>query len=100
MDEHLVCDKTDTVDKRFFLDDLEIKSETMEALVSVGSVDAQEGDDSGAAPGTPLVKLVRLNAIMGSLETIGTIERSAAAYVRRIGKVFALFRCCVFVLKL
>jgi len=40
--------------------------------------------------GTALVKLVRLNAIMGSLETIGTIERTATAYIRRISKVFAL----------
>lgn len=48
------------------------------------------GCGSGAEVGTPLVKLVRLNAIMGSLETIGTIERTASAYIRRIGKIFAL----------
>jgi hypothetical protein len=85
-----VCDKTDTIDKRFFLDDLENKPETMEALVSVGSIDASEGDNSGVPPGTPLIKIVRLNAIMGSLETIGTLERTASAYIRRIAKLFAL----------
>ena len=87
---HLLCDRSDTVDKRFFLDDLEVKPDSMEALVSVGSIDATEGDMSGAPPGTPLVKIVRLNAIMGSLETVGTIERTATAYVRRLAKVFAL----------
>ena len=66
-----MCDRSDTVDKRFFLDDLEVKPDSMEALVSVGSIDASEGDMSGAPPGTPLVKIVRLNAIMGSLETVG-----------------------------
>jgi len=89
-EEHLVCDSTDTVDKRFYMDHLEVKPDTMENLVDVGSIDAKEGDDSGAPPGTALVKLVRLNAIMGSLETIGTIERTATAYIRRISKVFAL----------
>jgi hypothetical protein len=48
LDHHLVCDHTDTVDKRLFLDHLEIKPDTMENLVSVGSIDAKEGDDSGA----------------------------------------------------
>lgn len=42
LQHHLMCDATDTVDKRFFLDDLEIKKESMEALVAVGSIDAQE----------------------------------------------------------
>jgi hypothetical protein len=56
--EHLVCDKTDTMDKRFFLDDLENKPETMEALVSVGSIDAVEGDDSNVPPGMRSAKSV------------------------------------------
>ena len=88
--EHLLCDKTDTVDKRFYLDDLEVKPEGMDVLVDVGSIDARAGELSGVDEGTPLVKIVRLNAIMGSLETIGTVERTAKAYVRRIAKVFAL----------
>ena len=47
LDHHLVCDHTDTVDKRLFLDHLEIKPDTMENLVAVGSIDAIEGDGSG-----------------------------------------------------
>lgn len=54
---------------------------------------------TGAEPGTPLVKVVRLNAIMGSLETIGTLERTASAYIRWIDLLDVLCRkfcpCCV-----
>jgi hypothetical protein len=46
------------MDKRFFLDDLENKPETMEALVSVGSIDAVEGDDSNVPPGMRSAKSV------------------------------------------
>lgn len=53
---------------------------------------------AGAVPGRPLVKLVRLNAIMGSLETIGTLERTASAYIRsfHLLKVQGVFTCFLF----
>ena len=40
------------MDKRFFLNHLEVKPESMSALIAAGSIDAKEGDGSGAPPGT------------------------------------------------
>ena len=73
--------------RRWSLHDLDHIEEPLEEMVTVGSIDAS-ADDETNTPGTPLVRLVRLNAIMGSLETVGTVERSSKTYLRRLTKVF------------
>ncbi|EKX37761.1 hypothetical protein GUITHDRAFT_116068 [Guillardia theta CCMP2712] len=91
------CDESDTVDRRWSLDKLDFLVEPLAELVDVASIDAkgvEEELEEGASPslpdGHPLIHLVRFNTPMGSLETMGTIERSSTTFLRRLTKVMRI----------
>ncbi|MCC2680117.1 MAG: hypothetical protein K0R29_2693 [Pseudobdellovibrio sp.] len=67
-----------TMDKRFVLEKMAEQPQRLSELVDVASI-----DDSA---GKPLVKLVILRTILGSLESVGSNQNTAAQFNRRLQK--------------
>lgn len=71
-----------TMDKRFALEKMSEQPQRLSELVDVASIDD--------AVGKPMVKLVILRTILGSLESVGSNSNTAAQFNRRLQKYINL----------
>jgi dienelactone hydrolase len=74
--------RTNAMDQRFDLEKLKQVPQKLSELVDVASIDD--------AAGKPMIKLVILKTILGSLESVGSNSQSAAVFNRRLQKYINL----------